>query len=132
MYPLSLNTQVQISRIPFNPNGSSTVSMVGIGNRARQNSADVAGSPNTGEGKGPSPGLAQYLAPHSQLLVFNSPPPPPPPRPSKYNREQKFLSHGRQPEVECFLLWRGFAPFHGQENSCFYVTNAMASKRSKE
>ena len=23
--------------------------------------------------------------------------------------------HGRQPEVECFVLWRGFASYHGQE-----------------
>ena len=31
------------------------------------------------------------------------------------------MSHGRQPEVECFLFWRGFAPYNGQENSCFNV-----------
>ena len=39
------------------------------------------------------------------------------------------MSHGRQPEVECFLFWRGFALFHGQENSCFYVCGLTLQTR---
>ena len=39
------------------------------------------------------------------------------------------MSHGRQPEVECFLFWRGFAPFHGQENFTFYVCGLTLQTR---
>ena len=47
------------------------------------------------------------------------------------------MSHGRQPEVECYLFWRGFAPLPWTGKLLFFyllldVTNAMASKRSKK
>ena len=28
-----------------------------------------------------------------------------------------------------FSLWRGYAPFHGQENSCFYVCGSTLQTR---
>ena len=28
---------------------------------------------------------------------------------------ETLVRHGRQPEVECFLFWRGLAPYHEQE-----------------
>ena len=55
------------------------------------------------------------------------------------------MSHGRQPEVECFLFWRSFAPYHGEEKLLvddsimrtrilFWldVTSAMTLKGSKK
>ena len=47
------------------------------------------------------------------------------------------MNHGRQPEVEFFLFWYGFASHHGQGRLLFWClwldgTNVMALKRSKK
>ena len=41
---------------------------------------------------------------------------------------QTFVSHGRQPEVQCLLFRRGFAPYHGQEK-LLLMTLAWLNKR---
>ena len=42
------------------------------------------------------------------------------------------MSHGRQPEVKSFLFWSGFAPYHGQENSCVYVYGLTLQTRWRQ
>ena len=42
------------------------------------------------------------------------------------------MSHGRQPEVECFPFWRGFASYHGQEDSSFYVCDSTLQTRLRQ
>ena len=42
------------------------------------------------------------------------------------------MSHKRQPEVECFPFWRGFASYHGQEDKSFYVCDSTLQTRLRQ